>query len=484
MTIKDIETRTGLPRANVRYYESEGLISPGRGGNGYRDYSQQDLDTLLKIKLLRQLRFSLDDIRALQLGELDLDRALEAQIQALSREEAELDLAARLCLDLQGEGASYSSLDASRYLDRLAQWTSVLDQDRLPRRIFPWRRYFARYFDLSCYQTLYNLFLQFFFRQNVQLESLSSRFFTVAASLLLMLLLEPLFLHFWGSTPGKALFGLRITREDGSLLSIPQAFQRTFTVIACGMGLGIPLVALALPIWSCYCVYHDKPLAWEGENQVYSDGSDKEHSYWDKNSSWGRLLGLGVSYALAVGLLWCGQQYAMTPRYHGPGLTTEQFVDNYNQFSAFRSGKDALAQELTADGTFQPLPHTSSAIALFPGGDTAIPFSFQEENGALTSVTLSLSSDSGEIRPSLPTYQMQVSAWAFLYGRPGIQRGDLWDILLNMEYYSGSFHYDLPGAVLDCQLEWEGYQNIGSMLIPTEGESQQYRMTYTIALTG
>lgn len=31
MTIKDVETRTGLPRASVRYYESEGLIFPARG---------------------------------------------------------------------------------------------------------------------------------------------------------------------------------------------------------------------------------------------------------------------------------------------------------------------------------------------------------------------------------------------------------------------------------------------------------------------
>ena len=30
MTIKEIETLSGLPRANIRYYESEGLIAPKR----------------------------------------------------------------------------------------------------------------------------------------------------------------------------------------------------------------------------------------------------------------------------------------------------------------------------------------------------------------------------------------------------------------------------------------------------------------------
>ena len=64
MTVKEVEERTGLPRANIRYYESEGLIHPARGENGYRDYRQEDVDTLLKIKLLRQVGFSLEVIRA------------------------------------------------------------------------------------------------------------------------------------------------------------------------------------------------------------------------------------------------------------------------------------------------------------------------------------------------------------------------------------------------------------------------------------
>ena len=47
MTIKEIETLSGLPRANIRYYESEGLITPKRAENGYREYSQADAQVLL-----------------------------------------------------------------------------------------------------------------------------------------------------------------------------------------------------------------------------------------------------------------------------------------------------------------------------------------------------------------------------------------------------------------------------------------------------
>ena len=32
MTIREIEEQLGIPRATVRYYEREGLLTPARGG--------------------------------------------------------------------------------------------------------------------------------------------------------------------------------------------------------------------------------------------------------------------------------------------------------------------------------------------------------------------------------------------------------------------------------------------------------------------
>ena len=69
MTIREAEQRTGLDRATIRFYEKEGLISPKRLDNGYRDYGEEEITTLLRIKLLRELGVSLEEIRALQQGE-------------------------------------------------------------------------------------------------------------------------------------------------------------------------------------------------------------------------------------------------------------------------------------------------------------------------------------------------------------------------------------------------------------------------------
>lgn len=43
MNIAEAERRTGLTRANIRFYEKEGLLTPTRGANGYRDYTEDDV---------------------------------------------------------------------------------------------------------------------------------------------------------------------------------------------------------------------------------------------------------------------------------------------------------------------------------------------------------------------------------------------------------------------------------------------------------
>ena len=76
MTIKELEERTGLDRATIRFYEKEGLISPRRMANGYRDYTPAEASALEKIAFLRRLGLSMEQIRRVQTGELPLGVAL------------------------------------------------------------------------------------------------------------------------------------------------------------------------------------------------------------------------------------------------------------------------------------------------------------------------------------------------------------------------------------------------------------------------
>lgn len=60
MKIKEVENIIGITKANIRYYEKEGLLEPVRNEeNNYREYSAEDVECLKRIKTLRLLGISI-----------------------------------------------------------------------------------------------------------------------------------------------------------------------------------------------------------------------------------------------------------------------------------------------------------------------------------------------------------------------------------------------------------------------------------------
>ena len=55
MKINDVEKQLGITKANIRFYEKEGLLTPSRSANGYRDYTEADIARLKDIIILRKL---------------------------------------------------------------------------------------------------------------------------------------------------------------------------------------------------------------------------------------------------------------------------------------------------------------------------------------------------------------------------------------------------------------------------------------------
>jgi len=60
--ISDVSKRSGVSATALRYYESIGLITPGRSGNGYRDYDADVLARLDLIESSKELGLPLEDI--------------------------------------------------------------------------------------------------------------------------------------------------------------------------------------------------------------------------------------------------------------------------------------------------------------------------------------------------------------------------------------------------------------------------------------
>lgn len=124
MTIKDVEERTGLARSNVRFYEKEKLINPSRNeGNGYRDYSEKDVEDIKKIAYLRTLGITIEDIRNIISEKVTLHEVIEKQSGVLQGQITDLNKAKIMCEKmLQAESISYDGLQVEQYVTELQDY--------------------------------------------------------------------------------------------------------------------------------------------------------------------------------------------------------------------------------------------------------------------------------------------------------------------------------------------------------------------------
>lgn len=122
MRINKVEELVGINKKNIRFYEEKGLLNPVRNAeNGYREYSEEDVLILQKIKLLRQLSIPIEEILKLQQGYLTLEDCMRRHIIALDREEENIKQRKSVCKQLESSGEHLSTLDTGKYLDLMKE---------------------------------------------------------------------------------------------------------------------------------------------------------------------------------------------------------------------------------------------------------------------------------------------------------------------------------------------------------------------------
>lgn len=354
MTIKELETRSGLPRTAIRFYEQEGFIAPERKANNYRNYSEEDARTLEKVKLLRQLSLDLETIRALKEGSLSLAQAMEHQACVLEGDQKDLERYARVCRELSEAQADYDSLEPEPWLEELSQTqlppTRKVDpaQEDGLRGPHPWRRYWARCLDLLLMSVAAQI-LQYqvlgWYVPPVWLRDELQDAANLALELLLLFVMEPLLLCTWGYTPSKWLLGLQVRRLDGRKLAWDQGVERLFSVLWFGNGMCIPLYR-EWRNWTCYEICTDgRPLPWEKENRCMALPI--------RRSRWVIWV---VCWAAVVALANGSDIYSYVPPYPDAPLTPAQVVENYNFYELRFSDVDNHASVLNPDGSWKTLP--------------------------------------------------------------------------------------------------------------------------------
>jgi DNA-binding transcriptional MerR regulator len=102
MRIGELAERTGVPARMLRYYEQQGLLTPARTPNGYRDYGEPLADRVIQIRglldaglptrIIKQILPCLDGPREIMFCDVTPD-----MVETLERERDALDKRVR-CL--------------------------------------------------------------------------------------------------------------------------------------------------------------------------------------------------------------------------------------------------------------------------------------------------------------------------------------------------------------------------------------------------
>ncbi|MCD8004979.1 MAG: MerR family transcriptional regulator [Oscillospiraceae bacterium] len=121
MQIRELEALLNLSRDNIRFYEKQGLLAPRRGGNRYRDYSEEDVRRLKQIVVLRKCGVPIADIRRLLQREAELPEVLREQTAQLQVQAEQLQVALSVCRQMAAKEASLEGMDEEHYFALLTQ---------------------------------------------------------------------------------------------------------------------------------------------------------------------------------------------------------------------------------------------------------------------------------------------------------------------------------------------------------------------------
>lgn len=339
-----------------------------------------------------------------------------------------------------------------------------------PKVRSPWRRFFARNFDLFLYNMLWTLFITTVMNVNILVRVPAARLFDTFVSFLLMLLIEPFLLAFLGTTPGKWILGLEVVDQDGLFLSVSEALSRTWTVFWSGFGLSIPIYSF-IRQWKSYnACKTGETLEWEHESVLVQKD--------EKN--WRTITYIGVNASLFIVLVLV-LQMASLPKNRGD-LTIAEFSENYNRLSEYY--KIDSSHVLDESGKWVKREYDGSVIVF--GSDIDLPsFEFTESNGIMTGLRfeLELTNYDGFI----PSYQneMILSILSFVGAQKGerLILGDINEVVEKMTTNElADFEYKLRGMAIKNEIEYSGYHETSSfgMFWPIEGVDKYFKFDFQI----
>lgn len=496
MTIKEVEELSNMTRANIRFYEKEGLITPQRDSNGYRNYTEQDVDILKRIRLLRTVHLGLEEIRSLSEKESELTDVLLIHLRTLKKEQKDLEQSKAICEQLCRDQAAYESFDAEHYFNLLEKAPSEipaeLEADSLPKVRAPWKRYFARLIDETIYLIFWNLILALGFHMNIRQTGLAFVVIGTIMQSVLLLLVEPVMLSRFGTTPGKFLFGFRVSAESGARLTWREAYDRTGIVLKRGVGFYIPVYGLIREYSSYRDCKKGEILEWEEDNILTLD---ERHMRWKVIAA---VLVLSVLDVLNY-FVW---QAGALPQNRG-NITAAQYAENFNHLQEFYQIDHQMnhpeflppyndsMKRLNQYGDWEKMD--GKWYVVDTGGDYPdLPrIQFTEKDGVLTEI--SLSSEYKDEKMEIPVYGdlMALASLSYICAQEDYHLllsppSRLYNRVKEYGDQCSDFMINEAGVKVQASFDYSGYEirqaQYGSsdVLVPVYGEDVYFHVDFRI----
>ena len=129
MKIKEVESRVGMTRANIRYYEKEGLLNTTiRNENNYREYTEEDIEQLQKIKILRLLGIAPSDIKLLNANAISMEEIMKKRVEELEREAKQIQDIHKICETIIDKKIDVHSLNEEVLTGDRAVWKQRMEE--------------------------------------------------------------------------------------------------------------------------------------------------------------------------------------------------------------------------------------------------------------------------------------------------------------------------------------------------------------------
>jgi uncharacterized RDD family membrane protein YckC len=138
-----------------------------------------------------------------------------------------------------------------------------------------WPRFWARLFDIVLYSLPVGL-VAGLLAPGLFTSLPAGRAGDILAGLLalpIVMIIDALVISYFGTSPGKAIAGLKVETFDGKKLSVETSLRRNLLVYLKGLGLGLPVICLVTYSQSYTAVRDDGTASWDDDTGTRVLGS-------------------------------------------------------------------------------------------------------------------------------------------------------------------------------------------------------------------